>query len=132
MRSDCFEMRLLTRYKVRPSRVLTAEYWAISSFDWGILKRFRELAPVAELWPLAMHINPALLDVAGSLGSPCVAVDAGAYTAASAQVLSEAGLAAMVWTVNQPVEALRVRALGAAAVCTDAPGEMVALFANSG
>lgn len=107
-----------------------AARWAISSFDWDILDRFRELAPEAELWPLAMHVNSALLDVAGRLGSPCVAVDAGAYTAASAQVLSEADLAAMIWTVNQPDEALRVRALGAAAMCTDVPGEMVALFAN--
>lgn len=104
--------------------------WAISSFDWAILARFRELAPDAELWPLAMHVNQELLEVADRLASPCVAVDAGAYTAASAQVLSEAGLAAMVWTVNQPDEALRVRALGAAAMCTDVPGEMAALFAN--
>lgn len=104
--------------------------WAISSFDWGILRRFRELAPNAELWPLAMHIDQALLDVAGHLGAPCVAVDAEAYTAAGAQVLSDAGLAAMVWTVNQPDEAIRVRAVGASAMCTDVPGEMVALFAN--
>ena len=107
-----------------------AARWAISSFDWDILKRFRVLAPGTELWPLAMHVNPALLEIAERLGSPCVAVDAGAYTAASAQVLSEADLAAMIWTVNQPDEALRVRALGAAAMCTDVPGEMVALFAN--
>jgi glycerophosphoryl diester phosphodiesterase len=108
-----------------------AARWAISSFDWEILRRLRELAPEAELWPLAMHVNPALLDIASNLSSPCVAVAAGAYTAASAQVLSEAGLAAMVWTVNQPDEALRVRALGAAAMCTDVPGEMVALFAKA-
>jgi glycerophosphoryl diester phosphodiesterase len=107
-----------------------AARWAISSFDWDILKRCRELAPDAELWPLAMHVNPALLDVADSLGSPCVAVAAGAYTAASARMLSDAGLAAMVWTVNQPDEALRVRGLGAAAMCTDAPGTMVTLFAD--
>ena len=36
----------------------------------------------------------------------------------------------MVWTVNDPDEALRVRALGAAAMCTDTPGKMVALFAD--
>jgi glycerophosphoryl diester phosphodiesterase len=107
-----------------------ATRWAISSFDWEILKRLRKLAPAAELWPLAMHVNEALLDVAGSMGSPCVAVDAGAYTAASAQVIGEAGLSAMVWTVNEPDEALRVRALGAAAMCTDAPGKMVALFTD--
>lgn len=107
-----------------------AARWAISSFDWGILHQFRELSPQAELWPLAMHVDQALLSVASDLGSPCVAVDAGAYTAAGARVLSEAGLAAMVWTVNQPDEGLRVRALGAAAMCTDVPGDMAALFAN--
>jgi glycerophosphoryl diester phosphodiesterase len=36
----------------------------------------------------------------------------------------------MVWTVNDPAEALRVRALGAAAMCTDMPGLMIPLFAN--
>jgi glycerophosphoryl diester phosphodiesterase len=45
-------------------------------------------------------------------------------------VISDAGLAAMVWTVNAPDEARRVRALGAAAMCTDLPGRMVELFAN--
>ena len=105
--------------------------WAISSFDWEILKRLRELAPAAELWPLAMQVNDALLDVAGALSSPSVAIDAGAYTAASAQVISDAGLTAMVWTVNEPDEARRVRALGASAMCTDRPGAMVALFADA-
>lgn len=104
--------------------------WAISSFEWEILKRFHALAPEAELWPLAMHVNEALLDVARNLDSPCVAVAAGAYTAASARVIGEAGLAAMVWTVNEPDEALRVRELGAAALCTDTPRAMVALFAE--
>ena len=108
-----------------------ATRWAISSFDWAILARFRELAPGAELWPLAMHVDPALLELAERIASPCVAVDAGAYTAASALELSEAGLSAMVWTVNQPDEALRVRALGAAAMCTDVPGAMAALFADN-
>lgn len=107
-----------------------ATRWAISSFEWEILKRLRELAPEAELWPLAMHIDDALLDVASVLGSPAVAVYAGAYTSPGAHVIREAGLAAMVWTVNDPAEALRVRDLGAMALCTDVPGAMVKLFAD--
>lgn len=102
--------------------------WAISSFDWDILKCLRELAPQAELWPLAMHVDDALLKVASELGSPCVAIAAGAYTPASAQSLTQSGLSAMVWTVNDPTEALRIRSLGARAMCTDRPGEMVSLF----
>ncbi len=38
-----------------------ATRWAISSFDWGILDRIRQLAPKAELWPLAMRVDEALL-----------------------------------------------------------------------
>ncbi|MCA9877210.1 MAG: hypothetical protein KC442_05500 [Thermomicrobiales bacterium] len=107
-----------------------ATRWAISSFDWGILKRLRALEPAAELWPLATQVDDALLAVAAELGSPCAAIAAGAYTPASAQRLAEAGLQAMVWTVNDPAEALRVRELGAAAMCTDRPGLMVELFAS--
>lgn len=102
--------------------------WVISSFDWEILTRVRELSPAAELWPLSMHVDNGLLQIARELGSPSVVIAAGSYTAASARLISEAGLSAMVWTVNDPDEALRVRALGAAAMCTDKPGEMVALF----
>ena len=104
--------------------------WAISSFDWEILRRLRALDAAAELWPLAEHVNSALLDVARELGSPAVAIAAGAYTSGNAQRLRDAGLAAMVWTVNDPDEALRVRDLGAAALCTDVPGAIVALFAE--
>lgn len=107
-----------------------AARWAISSFDWGILKRLRALAPTAELWPLATQVDDALLAVAAELGSPYAAIDAGAYTPAGAQRLIGAGLQAMVWTVNDPAEALRVRALGAAAMCTDRPGPMAKLFAG--
>ena len=108
-----------------------AARWAVSSFDWEILRTMRTLDGAAELWPLAMHVDDALLDVASRLSSPCVAIDTGAYTAASAQVIRDAGLAAMVWTVNDPDEALRVRDLGAVAMCTDKPGEMAALFTGS-
>lgn len=104
--------------------------WAISSFDWEILRRLRALDAAAELWPLAERVDDALLDVARELGSPAVAIAAGAYTSGNAQRLRDAGLAAMVWTVNDPDEALRVRDLGAAALCTDVPGAIVALFAK--
>ncbi|MFT4036640.1 MAG: glycerophosphodiester phosphodiesterase family protein [Thermomicrobiales bacterium] len=107
-----------------------ATRWAISSFDWEILRRLRALDAAAELWPLAEHVDDALLEVARELGSPAVAIAAGAYTSANAQRLKDAGLAAMVWTVNDPDEALRVRDLGAAALCTDVPGAIVALFAG--
>jgi glycerophosphoryl diester phosphodiesterase len=107
-----------------------AARWAISSFDWDVLRRFRSLSTDAELWPLAMQVDDALLETAAGLACPRVAVFTGAYTGESARVIREAGLTAMVWTVNEPDEAMRVRKLGAAAMCTDIPGTMVELLAN--
>jgi glycerophosphoryl diester phosphodiesterase len=101
--------------------------WAISSFDWNTLHTVRRLDPGAELWPLAEQFNDQLIAVAAELGSPAVALFAGAYTPESAPELRDAGLRVMVWTVNDASEARRVRDLGAFALCSDDPGRLMAL-----
>jgi glycerophosphoryl diester phosphodiesterase len=93
--------------------------WAISSFDWDTLRTLRALDGNAELWPLAEHWSDEVVAVARELGSPIVALFTGAYTPIAAAELREAGLSAMVWTVNDEGEARRVNGLGAAALCTD-------------
>jgi glycerophosphoryl diester phosphodiesterase len=100
--------------------------WAISSFDWNTLRTVRRLDPEAELWPLAGKYDEGLFSIAAELGSPAVAVFAGAYTAESARELRDAGLRVMVWTVNDIGEARRVGDLGAFALCTDDPGRLMA------
>lgn len=102
-----------------------AEYprtsWAISSFNWDILRGLRRLHSGAELWPLAKQVDDALFAIAAELDSPAVSLWTDAYTTESAPTLREAGLRTVVWTVNDPGEAERVRTLGAYALCSDNP-----------
>jgi glycerophosphoryl diester phosphodiesterase len=95
--------------------------WAISSFAWDTLRTVRRLDPVAEVWPLAERVGDDLLAIAAELASPTVSLFKGAYTAETATRLHNAGLRAMIWTVNDPREARRVADLGAFALCTDDP-----------
>lgn len=95
--------------------------WAISSFDWDILRAVRRLSPAAALWPLAEAVDDALLAIAAELGAPAVSLHHAALTEATAARLHAAGLAVVAWTVNDPAEARRLRALGAVALCTDDP-----------
>ena len=104
--------------------------WAISSFDWQTLRRLRRLDARAELWPLAEGADEALIAIARELGAPAVSLAQAAYTAASAAALREAGLAAVIWTVNDPEEARRLRDLGAVALCTDHPRRIAAALAR--
>jgi glycerophosphoryl diester phosphodiesterase len=95
--------------------------WAISSFAWDTLRTVRRLDPVAEVWPLAERVCDDLIAIAAELASPTVSLFTGAYTAETAARLHDAGLRAVVWTVNDPREARRVADLGAFALCTDDP-----------
>lgn len=106
---------------LRLLRATPSADWAISSFDWEILRAVREIDAAAPLWPLGLVADDALFAVAAELAAPTVALFAGALTPEVAARCAEAGRAVMVWTVNDPVEARRVRALGAAALCTDDP-----------
>jgi glycerophosphoryl diester phosphodiesterase len=74
---------------------------------------------------LAAHWTSDLLAIANELVSPAVSLFAGAHTAESAAALRDAGLKAVVWTVNDLDEARRVRDLGAYAICTDFPRHMI-------
>lgn len=95
--------------------------WFVSSFDWEILRAFRALDAAAPLWPLAVAFGGALIEIAAALGSAGVALASAAYGPKAADLLARSGLACAVWTVNDPEEARRVRALGASVVVTDWP-----------
>lgn len=109
-------LRLLERFP-------TAE-WVISSFDWDALRAVRRLDRRATLWPLSIVADDALFAVSAELSATTVALHASAWSGDVPSRCAAAGLAAMVWTVNDADEARRVRSLGAAALCTDLPSEM--------
>lgn len=95
--------------------------WAISSFDWDALRDLRQRAPSAPLWPLASVADAPLFAVARELDAATVALSATAVTPEVARRCREVGPAVMAWTVNDPAEACRLRALGVAVLCTDEP-----------
>lgn len=99
--------------------------WFISSFDWGVLRSIHDRAPEAELWPLASRVSEELFVTAAALGSPGVALAAGAYDEAVAARLAQLGLAAAIWTVNDLDGAKRARDLGAVTLITDEPAAMM-------
>jgi glycerophosphoryl diester phosphodiesterase len=99
--------------------------WAISSFDWEILRELRRLDSAAELWPLAVEMSDELLTMTAELSSPAVALLVDEFDDRAARQLHEAGLKTMIWTVNDPSQARLVRDLGAFAICTDDPERII-------
>jgi glycerophosphoryl diester phosphodiesterase len=100
--------------------------WAISSFDWEILRAIRRLSPEAELWLLSTPVSDALFATATEIGATAVSLYSVFYTAENAARLKESGLGAVVWTVNDVAAAARARDLGAIGLCTDLPAEIIA------
>ena len=100
--------------------------WAISSFEWNVLRQLHRAAGSIELWPLAVKCDDALLAVAAELHSPVVALEDSAYTEDTAALLRSARLKAFLWTVNEPDEGRRVKRMGAFALCTDDPSLFIA------
>lgn len=98
--------------------------WFISCFDWDVLVAIRRRSPSAQLWPLSLTVDEAVLAMAGRLSSPGIALLHSAYTAETAARCTQSGLVVGVWTVNDPAEGRRVRDLGAAVLITDYPARM--------
>lgn len=103
-----------------------AARWAISSFDWEVLRTIRTLDASAELWMLAVEVSEAVLDTATQIGATGVALHSGGLTEASSKRLLDAGLKIIIWTVNDVETARRCRDLGAFGLCTDAPAIILA------
>jgi glycerophosphoryl diester phosphodiesterase len=99
--------------------------WAISSFDWTVLEAVRARSREADLWVLAIRVADALFHAARHVNASGVSLYAGSLTDESATRLRDAGLDVVVWTVNDPTEAIRAADLGAAGLCTDDPATIL-------
>lgn len=106
--------------------------WAISSFDWDILRNCRRLEPDIELWPLSNGATEDAIAVAHDLACPMLALHEGFIDADIAARLRDEKLGFTAWTVNDPKRAEELRRLGAAAICTDDPALMLAALAKAG
>ena len=99
--------------------------WLVASFDGEILRAVRVLAPRAELWPISLLPSEETLAAAREIGATGVSLFGGAVTAEVARRLEAEDLDLAVWTVNRPEDARQARFLGASALCTDVPAEII-------
>ncbi|GAA2851013.1 glycerophosphodiester phosphodiesterase [Streptosporangium fragile] len=120
---------------------------AVLSFDWRVLRVARALAPATRRYAL---IERATMDSVWLDGLhladfgddlPAAAVEAGGTTLSPDHVLvdeelarraEKAELPLAVWTVNEPGRAAELLDLGVAAIVTDYPDRMRALWAERG
>jgi glycerophosphoryl diester phosphodiesterase len=115
------EREILEELHARPQ-----SRWAVSSFDWGVLRIVRDLDANAEIWLLAVNVSEAVLDTAKQIGATGVALYIVSLTEESARQLHDAGLKIVIWTVNDVAAAQRCKDLGVTGLCTDAPDLIIA------
>jgi len=106
--------------------------WVIGSFDWSILEEIRALAPEANLRPIARQPTEEAFAGAKALGATAISLRADTVTPEIAERILAEHLDLVVWTVNRVEDAKRARLLGASALCTDIPGEIIRGLAADG
>jgi glycerophosphoryl diester phosphodiesterase len=101
----------------------------VSSFDWRLVVAFRLAAPdvpVGLLFDRAAAWRARLALAIRLLGPSAVHPERALVAPERARRWAARGLAVNVWTVDDPDEARRLAALGAAAVITNVPGRIAA------
>ncbi|WP_165962636.1 glycerophosphodiester phosphodiesterase [Occultella glacieicola] len=128
--------------------------WFASSGHWEALEQIHERAG-AQVYPLSIgtranaeamieryrdRVTPEQVDAlermrrdwrdavefGTRLSAPGISIYEQNLTPEIIDGIHEAGMEAWVWTINDPVRALEVTAMGADAICTDAPREILA------
>jgi glycerophosphoryl diester phosphodiesterase len=98
--------------------------WMIGSFDLEVLRAFRAAAD-AELWIIALYATDEVFAAARALNATTLSLYAQTVDAEVAERCDKAGLDLAVWTVNEAALARSMRDLGAVAICTDFPAEII-------
>lgn len=94
----------------------------LSSFDYGVLRRVRELAPEARigiLYGAGIKENP--FQIAAEIGAHSLHVQKELATPQCLERASQLGLKSFVWTLNEVVEMERFLSLGADGIISDFP-----------
>lgn len=80
-------------------------------------------------WPVpcaAPTPPPEVHERALAIGAAGLSIYEVGLTAEIVDAIHAAGMQAWVWTVNDPARALEIAAMGADAICTDAPAQVIA------
>ena len=102
-----------------------APRFAVSSFNHDVLRHLRRRNTEIELWPLTVGATDESLAAAVDLGSRYLAIHEEFVNEDIVTYLRSRGLAAWVWTVNDPQRAAVLSALGVAGICTDDPDRLL-------
>lgn len=99
--------------------------WAISSFDWDVLRHARKYDADAPLWPLTIGATEAAIALAQEIGATQLNLLDQAVDADIVRFLDDLGIASWIWTVNDPDRARDLVAWGVTGICTDDPALML-------
>ncbi|MGB3328040.1 MAG: glycerophosphodiester phosphodiesterase family protein [Thermomicrobiales bacterium] len=106
--------------------------WAISSFDWDVLRHARRTQADAELWPLTIGATDEAIALAQEIGATQLNLLDQAVDADIVRFLLDLGIESWIWTVNDPDRAMTLIAWGVTGICTDDPALLLDRLAASG
>jgi glycerophosphoryl diester phosphodiesterase len=96
----------------------------VSSFDHEELERFHAAAPRARVAPLFHKASSRMFQIAESLQAWSINVSVQLATAERLRSIADNGYRSLVYTVNDPAVATRLRGEGAGGIFTDFPDRM--------
>jgi len=96
----------------------------VSSFDHRELARFHAAAPNVRVAPLYHRASAKMFDVADALGAWSINLSEELATAERLADVADRGFRSLVYTINDPVVAERLRENGAGGIFTDYPDRM--------
>jgi glycerophosphoryl diester phosphodiesterase len=103
--------------------------WLISSFRWNALEYVREQHATAELWVLDNAASDESVRAARKVKASLLNLEYPTVTREQIEAFKAEGFDVGVWTVNDPVEAGRLRDIGVVAICTDDPAALKDVYA---
>jgi glycerophosphoryl diester phosphodiesterase len=103
--------------------------WLISSFHWDALEYVREQHATAELWVLDNAASDESVRAARKVKASLLNLEYRTVTREQIEAFKAEGFDVGVWTVNDPVEARRLRDIGVVAICTDDPAALKDVYA---
>lgn len=98
----------------------------VSSFDHRELEKFRAAAPKARVAPLFHKASSRMFEIADALGAWSINLSVEIALPDRLRAITDNGYRSLVYTVNDPTVAKRLRSDGAGGVFTDYPDRMQA------
>jgi glycerophosphoryl diester phosphodiesterase len=96
----------------------------VSSFDHPELTRFHSTAPAVRVAPLFHRANARMFEIAEALDAWAVNLSEKLATAERLAAIADNGYRSLVYTINDPARAERLRDDGAGGIFTDFPDRM--------